>query len=167
MKTIKVSEAQGQALDWLVAKCQGHRFAVVYGRGAVRFKFGVWAQTSDGETQEYVMRFELDALHKELDPDGPLRYQTTLVWEPTASWSQGGPIIEREGINVEYDGDWVYDPANQAPDDEPDNGDRWLAAPWNNGTLGQYGPTPLIAAMRCYVASKLGETAEVPEELLA
>jgi hypothetical protein len=26
-------------------------------------------------------------------------------------------------------------------------------------------PTPLIAAMRCYVASKLGDTVEIPEEL--
>jgi hypothetical protein len=30
----------------------------------------------------------------------------------------------------------------------------------------QYGPTPLIAAMRCYVASKLGDEVEVPDELL-
>jgi len=29
----------------------------------------------------------------------------------------------------------------------------------------QDGPTPLIAAMRCYVASKLGEEVDVPEEL--
>ena len=29
-----------------------------------------------------------------------------------------------------------------------------------------YGPTPLIAAMRCYVASKLGDEVEVPVELL-
>jgi hypothetical protein len=26
-------------------------------------------------------------------------------------------------------------------------------------------PTPLIAAMRCYVASKLGDDIEIPEEL--
>ena len=26
-------------------------------------------------------------------------------------------------------------------------------------------PTPLIAAMRCYVASKLGDEVDVPEEL--
>ena len=32
---------------------------------------------------------------------------------------------------------------------------RW----WRNG------PTPLIAAMRCYVISKLGEEVEVPDEL--
>lgn len=29
-----------------------------------------------------------------------------------------------------------------------------------------YGPTLLIAAMRCYVASKLGDEVEVPDELL-
>jgi hypothetical protein len=27
------------------------------------------------------------------------------------------------------------------------------------------GPTPLIAAMRCYVASKLGDEIDIPEEL--
>jgi hypothetical protein len=27
------------------------------------------------------------------------------------------------------------------------------------------GPTPLIAAMRCYVASKLGDEIEIPENL--
>jgi hypothetical protein len=30
----------------------------------------------------------------------------------------------------------------------------------------QSGPTPLTAAMRCYVASKLGDEVEVPDELL-
>jgi hypothetical protein len=29
-----------------------------------------------------------------------------------------------------------------------------------------HGHTPLIAAMRCYVASKLGEEIDVPEELI-
>jgi hypothetical protein len=29
----------------------------------------------------------------------------------------------------------------------------------------EYGPTPLIAAMRCYVAAKLGDTVEIPEDL--
>jgi hypothetical protein len=28
-----------------------------------------------------------------------------------------------------------------------------------------FGPTPLIAAMRCYVISKLGDEVEVPDEL--
>jgi len=29
------------------------------------------------------------------------------------------------------------------------------------------GPTPLTAAMRCFVASKLGEEVNIPQELLA
>jgi hypothetical protein len=28
------------------------------------------------------------------------------------------------------------------------------------------GPTPLVAAMRCYVASKMGDEVDVPEDLL-
>jgi hypothetical protein len=32
-------------------------------------------------------------------------------------------------------------------------------------TINAYGPTPLIAAMRCYVASKMGDDIELPEEL--
>jgi len=30
----------------------------------------------------------------------------------------------------------------------------------------QRGPAPLIAAMRCYVASKLGNEIDIPEELI-
>jgi hypothetical protein len=70
------------------------------------------------------------------DPD--LQYST--------NWSQGGPIIEREMIDLMYvakDNDWIAS----------------RTMPWNHG------PTPLIAAMRCYVASKLGDEVEIPEEL--
>ena len=30
-----------------------------------------------------------------------------------------------------------------------------------------FGPTPLIAAMRCYVSGKLGDEVDIPEELCA
>lgn len=69
----------------------------------------------------------------------------------SSSWAQGGPIIERERITL--DGTAIL---NQwmavfyVPDEEP----------WE-----MRGPTPLIAAMRCYVASRLGEEVDVPEEL--
>jgi hypothetical protein len=33
------------------------------------------------------------------------------------------------------------------------------------GNVTMLGPTPLIAAMRCYVASKLGDEVDIPEEL--
>lgn len=65
---------------------------------------------------------------------------------PSKKWSQGGPIIEREGITLTA--------CNGA----------WEAT--YRGYFG-YGPTPLIAAMRCYVASKLGDEIEIPSELLS
>ena len=74
------------------------------------------------------------------------------IWELAFSsdWEQGGPIIEREGITI---------------DKNPLEG--WLAikihlVPWKQSL----GPTPLIATMRCNVASKLGDEVEIPDELI-
>jgi hypothetical protein len=66
---------------------------------------------------------------------------------PSTDWAQGGPIIERERITIE----WTGDP------------DSWCACIMADQEV--YGPTPLIAAMRVYVASKLGDEVEIPEEL--
>jgi len=72
-----------------------------------------------------------------------------LVYQYTNDWSLGGPIIEREGIAIDcircdgkIDG-WIA--AVQHEDKKFDGLMR---------SEGQ-GTTPLIAAMRCYVASKL------------
>lgn len=72
---------------------------------------------------------------------------------PSTNWNQGGPIIEREGITIEG-------PAF--------NGDTWQAHLWTDQVVDFIvceGATPLIAAMRCYVISKLGKTVEVPDAL--
>jgi len=66
--------------------------------------------------------------------------------EYSTDWSQGGPIIERERL-------CVYDLG----------GDEWGCD--DNLSPRQTGPTPLIAAMRCYVASKLGDEIDLPKEL--
>ena len=112
MKTIKVSEATGPVLDYLVAKCAGRKRELCY-----------------------------------LNTEYPT-YST--------SWSLAGPIIEREEIGVK----------RNAPCSD---GRQWEASPsiTAKGAGGRwgYGPTPLIAAMRCYVASKLGDEVEAPEEL--
>jgi hypothetical protein len=87
--------------------------------------------------------------------EGEMRYST----DP----AQAYPIIYREQINTSYDIAWLFDPA-----DPEDNGERWyaeLASPAGYNSHGMYGPTPLIAAMRTYVASKLGDEIEIPEEL--
>jgi len=66
-------------------------------------------------------------------------------WKPSTDWAQGGPIIEREKMELHPAGnDWSSD---------------------INRCYQQYGSTPLIAAMRCYVQSKLGDEVKIPEEL--
>ena len=69
-------------------------------------------------------------------------------YNPSTDWAHGGPIVERCCINVYYDG-----------------GGYWCATT-DSGDPPRFGPTPLIAAMRCYVASKLGDEVEVPDELV-
>lgn len=66
----------------------------------------------------------------------------------STDWACGGPIIERE-VDSLYEHKAL---------------ECW-AVKSKAGDL-RYGPTILIAAMRCYVASKLGDEVEVPEELL-
>jgi hypothetical protein len=48
-------------------------------------------------------------------------------------------------------------------DDLAHDGFEWWARIWADEDY--EGPTPLIAAMRCYVASQLGDEVEVPDEL--
>lgn len=71
-----------------------------------------------------------------------------VVYSPSTDWAQGGPIIAREAlcINTQLT---RFD---------------WQALDFH-GNITQFGSTPLIAAMRCYVASKLGDEVDVPEEL--
>ena len=73
-------------------------------------------------------------------------------FKPTTNWAQGGPIIEREGISVFL----------RSPHWPKHN--QYSARQEGDASLG---PTPLIAAMRCYVASKLGDDINVPKELIA
>lgn len=72
-------------------------------------------------------------------------------YSPSANWDQGGPIIEREGVGI-----W--------PSEREGNKGQWGARMLNTHIA--YGPTPLVAAMRCFVASKLGDQVDVPDELV-
>jgi hypothetical protein len=69
---------------------------------------------------------------------------------PSTDWKQGGPIIERERLNILDQGGEFTAHYSRGPR---------VAQRWS-------GPTPLIAAMRCFVASRMGDEIDVPEELL-
>ncbi len=91
--------------------------------------------------------------HNMYAPNGPQKY--------SSDWKLAGPIIERERIST---GVTNWDSEAYA----------WIAhwpayvqlAVGRVTRFEQCGPTPLIAAMRCYVAAKLGDEIEVPAELV-
>jgi hypothetical protein len=74
--------------------------------------------------------------------------EAPLEYSPSTDWAQGGVIIEREKIEV-----FIRD-------------EKWFAYSSLSKPEDFYGETPLIAAMRCYVASKLGDEVEIPEEFV-
>ncbi len=160
MKTVKTSELIGPALDWAVAKCEGHAVCIL----TVEEQRARYIETAK-EVGEEVDQFDEDVMSAfsaklcVMSNDGykraPTHSEAMMIFNAgmpafaySTSWAQGGPIVEREKIeilptlNPEY---WSCRVAKKS---------RW-----------HEGPTPLIAAMRCYVASKRGDTVEIPEGL--
>ncbi len=96
------------------------------------------AGTNDDDLVSFVLESSSDEMH---------------FW-PSTDWAQGGPIIERESIAILGNGDLYWEAECV-----------WAWARGLDNGFFQKGPTPLIAAMRCYVTLKLGDEVEVPEEL--
>lgn len=139
---VKTSELIGPALDWAVAKAKGTRVQIAEQRnyGQRPFIPRKWVQYWSEEAFDYV------------------------TFDPSADWEQGGSIIEREGIAL-----WLSTTPEAGKWAAADN--KWMeldpeSDEFLNGPDPWHGPTPLVAAMRCFVASKLGDEVDVPEELL-
>jgi len=91
---------------------------------------------------------QVAGLDYDITPCGPTTGRTVfdvdgLGWDelysPSTNWLQGGPIIEAEGIAIAL----------------TERRTEWYACPdLKPGAKVCYGPTPLIAAMRAYVASR-------------
>jgi hypothetical protein len=125
---VKVSELQGAALDWAVANCEG--------------------ELSQHGGQVHLVESKVRFYEDTLD----------IQYTPSTDWAQGGPIIEREWLDITP---WP---------NESDEDLRWQCKQHDSIDCVAFGPTPLIAAMRCYVASKFGDDlvlfkVEVPDEL--
>ena len=78
---------------------------------------------------------------------------TTGTIRPSADWAHGGPIIDREKISLKYNAHMV------------EFGQQWVSRidsdPHGLAPRYGYGKTPLIAAMRAFVASVYGEYVNV------
>lgn len=138
MVEVKVADLVGPALDWAVAVCEGIPPSDLALRWGGPFRY---------------LR----------DDDGKLngRYMTGPDLLFSRKWEAGGPIMYRERIGY-----------------IPSNGHRWdqgvafMYRPSQHDLSiedamehRQIGPTQLVAAMRCFVASRKGDTVQVPAEL--
>ena len=122
---MKTSELTEAALDWAVAKCEGQPVDDVY-----KLVQGGWIAFDEFDNPSW---------------DG---------YPYSTDWAQGGPIIEREFIELTT--------TNRSNDELWEALGRGFGEDCPTG----HGTTPLIAAMRCYVASKLGDEVEIPQQLI-
>ena len=139
---IKTSELIDITLDWAVSYALGHNPMKDFHSHGMTWR-GWWETTSYIDTK-------------------PNEYRRIPRY--SINWEYGGPIIEREGINT-----FKY---NKLDASEHDKWGAHKVVPRKamdgveySAALCLDGPTPLIAAMRYYVASKLGDEVEIPEEL--
>jgi hypothetical protein len=79
------------------------------------------------------------------------------LYEPSRDWAHGGPIIERERIIL-----WPHFHSSGAGWNAHTKGDVAYTYDWEGLEPDGTGPTPLIAAMRAFVASKFGDEVELP-----
>lgn len=151
MTLIRASQLAGTALDWAVATCEG-----------IAIHFGHDGRTAfDREKHPDIHCEEVDAQFG--------------VYSPSTLPEQGKPIIEREGIILENkpNGEW-----HAIKDTRIDDRRHWEKNRFTNPTSRQRksrpdqflfvcaAATPLLAAMRCHVAARLGDEIAVPDELL-
>lgn len=152
MVLLKVEDLTKDALDWAVAKALGCELVGMHDH------FRRIAELS--WTKEKVE----EQLGKMAD-DQMIIHPCTGNAEPIPAYSRSdaatGPLIDRERIATwgSKDGQWTA----TAPGTDGYDGRQFYI----DVTDGVQGPTRLIAAARCIVASKVGPEIEVPASLLA
>lgn len=165
---VKTADLIGPALDWAVATAYGLSVVTVTVEDqAIAHERVLRDHYSDAELQEHLikwnkharptLRTRLAVLDSEGFPNGnPFMQNGRGV--PLAfsrEWSQAGPIMDKEGI--------YFAPL-------PDKGIRafrFINGEYLNLTdcWGE-NITRCVVAMRCFVASRLGDEVNIPEELL-
>ena len=134
---MKTSESTGRALNWAVGVAEGKQ----------------WKDSPDLGLNHIERPHPDQRINMLLTPIdwSNMEDWACEIYSPSTDWSQGGPIIEREGFCIQpFKDGWECFVAHRLFEDDHHH---------------SKGPTPLIAAMRCYVASKLGDEIDLPKEL--
>lgn len=149
--TLRTSDLIGAALDWAVAK-------VCVAQGSVSI------DPHDAKSGLPYMTFDADGpciWGAGREAAGTINNETGKPWvihgpggrfEPSTDWSQGGPLIEKYGVAIDY---------------------RKLSKSWDAHCSAMRGDswmnsceTPLIATCRAIVSAHLGDSVDVPAELV-
>jgi hypothetical protein len=136
---IKTSNLTGAALDWAVATCEGY------------------------DAHSYMRNIDIirGVNGKCTGIQVPTNRQ--YVWfAPSKSWADGGPIIEREGIEL-----ICNLTATEAARFKEANAD-WQAFYRDKRSTEDrsFSTTPLVAAMKAFVRRRLGDEIDLPEGLV-
>ncbi len=122
--------AAKKASDDVIAKARGQAQTKV--SELTRSQLDYWVARAEGADHERALR-------------------EAANYRPSENWAQGGPIIERNLIEIAIlSGEW----AACVNAGFPLHNCHWI----DDDGFEQRGPTQLIAAMRAFVASKFGET---------
>lgn len=151
MPTIKTEDLTGAPLDWAVAVALGAEFRTS-SIGAIHARVG--GKSIGGFTTRVAGGVAI----------------ADSYFCPSTNWHQGGPIIDRENIGISPPTSRVHRNGGNSPGWGPSG--YWSATTWHAGVNGRrsialHESSALIAAMRCFVHSKLGESVEIPAEIPA
>lgn len=91
----------------------------------------------------------------ELGKRAPGRESGWFLTPYSTDWSQGGPLLSEKGISrtTDHSGLWIAYWTDGYTDG--DAGKLWM----------QCDKSELVAGLRCFVASRLGDEVEVPDDL--
>ena len=151
---MKTAELTGAELDWAVTVALGKpvytRHTFIKARAAFIEKHDGYVNPP-GRVERHLQTQTDDPIIADLETGA-----TRTLPNYSSDWAQGGPIIDLERISIR-----TY----AAP------GHNWVAfidcggSSISGAKARQVGSTALVAAMRCFVASKTGDTVELPKEL--
>jgi len=153
----RTATLEGALLDAAVAKAEGHSFALEAGACVTVQSVERWFDQGGVKVR--------GGFEDQAEP-----------FAPSSRWDHGGPIIERERINIldraayVAENDWrkleVGAGSFAAFVGNPENIVSFTFAGYEGLEFGiaglQIGPTPLTAAMRTHVAIKFGSEVEIP-----
>lgn len=110
---------------------------------------------AEGPVLDWLVAKALSEFEWNLEPKRFRLLRDEGVLAYTTNWSQGGPILSEAHISrtIDHSGLWIAYWTDGYT--EGDEGKKWM----------QCHRSELVAGLRCFVMSELGETVEVPEEL--